>query len=38
MTAGASSLEPPSDMPYGDRRATVRDPSGNVWQIATRVR
>ena len=25
----------PADMPYGDRRATVRDPWGNVWQIAT---
>ncbi|HEV2619235.1 MAG TPA: VOC family protein [Acidobacteriaceae bacterium] len=35
MAAGAVSFERPSDMPYGDRRATVRDPWGNVWQIAT---
>ena len=21
---------------YGDRRATVRDPFGNIWQIATK--
>jgi uncharacterized glyoxalase superfamily protein PhnB len=33
---GASSLEAPADMPYGDRRAMVRDPWGNTWQIATR--
>ena len=35
IAAGATSLEPPGDMPYGDRRAMVRDPAGNVWQIAT---
>ena len=35
MNAGAASIENPSDMPYGDRRATVRDPWGNLWQIAT---
>ena len=34
MNAGAASIESPSDMPYGDRRATVRDPWGNLWQIA----
>ncbi len=32
---GAKSLEEPKDMPYGDRRAMVRDPWGNTWQIAT---
>jgi PhnB protein len=32
--AGATSLEAPIDLPYGDRRAMVRDPFGNVWQIA----
>jgi uncharacterized glyoxalase superfamily protein PhnB len=32
---GASSLEAPTDTPYGDRRATVRDPWGHVWQVAT---
>jgi uncharacterized glyoxalase superfamily protein PhnB len=34
--AGAESLEKPTDMPYGDRRAMVLDPWGNTWQIATR--
>jgi PhnB protein len=28
-------LEEPQDMPYGDRRAMIRDPWGNTWQIAT---
>jgi PhnB protein len=37
LTAGATSLEPPLDTPYGDRRAMVRDPFGNVFQIAHRV-
>ena len=32
---GAQSMEEPQDMPYGDRRAMVRDPWGNTWQIAT---
>jgi PhnB protein len=35
LTAGALCLEEPRDVPYGDRRAMVEDPSGNVWQIAT---
>lgn len=35
LEAGAIGLEEPSDMFYGDRRATVRDPLGNTWQIAT---
>ncbi len=35
IAAGAESIERPGDMPYGDRRATVRDSWGNVWQIAT---
>jgi uncharacterized glyoxalase superfamily protein PhnB len=34
LTAGAVSMEAPLDTPYGDRRAMVRDPFGNVWQIA----
>ena len=29
-------IEAPTDMPYGDRRCTVEDNWGNVWQIATR--
>ena len=36
LEAGATMIEEPSDMFYGDRRATVRDPFGNVWQIATK--
>jgi len=32
---GATSLERPTDMPYGDRRAMITDPCGNNWQIAT---
>ncbi|HZW87826.1 MAG TPA: VOC family protein [Myxococcaceae bacterium] len=34
IAAGAKSVEPPLDTPYGDRRAMVRDRWGNVWQIA----
>jgi len=34
LDAGAVSVEPPSDMPYGDRRGMVEDRWGNVWQIA----
>jgi uncharacterized glyoxalase superfamily protein PhnB len=36
LTAGAVAMEEPFDTPYGDRRAMVRDPSGNVFQIASR--
>src|SRR5258707_289998 len=35
LQAGAVTLEPPQDLPYGDRRAMVKDPCGNIWQIAT---
>ncbi len=35
LEAGARAIEPPADMPYGDRRATVQDAWGNTWQIAT---
>jgi uncharacterized glyoxalase superfamily protein PhnB len=34
VQAGAEALEEPLDTPYGDRRAMVRDPLGNVLQIA----
>jgi uncharacterized glyoxalase superfamily protein PhnB len=37
IAAGAKSIEPPLNTPYGDRRAMVRDPYGNVFQIAHRV-
>lgn len=36
VAAGAETLEQPLDTPYGDRRAMVRDPFGNVFQIAHR--
>jgi uncharacterized glyoxalase superfamily protein PhnB len=35
LKAGAVSLEEPTDLPYGDRRAMVKDAWGNDWQIAT---
>lgn len=35
VARGAKSLEEPQDTPYGDRRAMIRDPWGNTWQIAT---
>lgn len=34
--AGARTMEEPFDTPYGDRRATIADPFGNVFQIAHR--
>jgi uncharacterized glyoxalase superfamily protein PhnB len=37
VSARAISLEEPLDTPYGDRRAMVRDPFGNVFQIAHQV-
>ena len=37
IAAGATSIEPPLDTPYGDRRAMVRDPCGNAFQIAHRI-
>jgi PhnB protein len=36
LAAGAVSLEQPIDTPYGDRRAMVCDPFGNIFQIAHR--
>jgi len=35
LKLGATAIEEPQDMFYGDRRATVRDSFGNIWQIAT---
>ncbi|MGC0773127.1 MAG: VOC family protein [Candidatus Acidiferrum sp.] len=35
VRAGATSVTPPNDAPYGDRVATVRDPFGNTWFLAT---
>lgn len=36
VAAGATTLNAPTDMPYGDREADVRDPFGNNWYIGTR--
>jgi len=36
LSSGATSLEDPGRTPYGDRRAMVRDPYGNIFQIAHR--
>jgi uncharacterized glyoxalase superfamily protein PhnB/SAM-dependent methyltransferase len=35
LAAGAASTEEPRDAPYGDRTASVVDPAGNHWFIAT---
>jgi PhnB protein len=38
IAAGARTVEPPSVMPYGDRRCMVEDRWGTTWQIATRLK
>jgi uncharacterized glyoxalase superfamily protein PhnB len=38
LRAGATSIQPPADQPYGDRSAGVTDPFGNRWFIATHTR
>ena len=35
LAAGATSLQPPADMFYGDRTAAFQDASGNKWYAAT---
>jgi PhnB protein len=35
VEAGGASILEPTDQPYGDRSAYVKDPFGNVWYIAT---
>ena len=37
LDAGAESVLPVEDRPYGERLGGVKDPSGNVWYIATRL-
>jgi len=34
LDCGATSIEPPFDTPYGDRRCMFEDPWGNRWQVA----
>ncbi len=38
LSAGASSVRGLEDAPYGDRTATVLDPYGNLWSLATHIR
>jgi uncharacterized glyoxalase superfamily protein PhnB len=35
--AGGESIMPPTNMPSGERYGGVKDPSGNVWWVATHV-
>lgn len=35
LHAGATSVEPPTNKPYGDRSAAVKDPFGNTWYLNT---
>ncbi len=37
LAAGATSLAAPADQYYGDRKAGVLDPFGNLWWIGTHV-
>ena len=37
VTAGAVTIEEPRGTPYRDRRAMVKDPYGNLYQIAHRM-
>ena len=37
IEAGASTVMEPGDQFYGDRSAGIKDPSGNIWWIATHV-
>lgn len=37
LAAGGTSVREPADMFYGDRHGGVKDPSGNVWWIATHI-
>jgi len=35
IEAGGTSVESPSDMPYGGRGCTIADPEGNHWSIGS---
>ncbi|MGA7293032.1 MAG: VOC family protein [Terriglobales bacterium] len=35
LAAGASAIDEPRDQEYGERSASVKDPAGNYWYIAT---
>jgi PhnB protein len=34
LAAGATSVEPPAELPYGDYRAMFEDPFSNIYQVA----
>jgi uncharacterized glyoxalase superfamily protein PhnB len=38
VAAGATSSQEPTDQPYGDRTAAVKDAFGNTWYIATHLK
>jgi PhnB protein len=38
LQAGAVSMTEPADQPFGDRMASVKDPFGNLWHLATQLR
>ncbi len=38
VKAGGISMQEPTDQPYGDRNAQVKDPFGNSWYIATHIK
>lgn len=38
LAAGATSFQEPTDQPYGDRNAGVKDAFGNTWYIATHMK
>ncbi|MBZ5503610.1 MAG: VOC family protein [Acidobacteriia bacterium] len=38
LQAGATSIQPVADQPYGDRSGGVTDPFGNRWFIATHIK
>ena len=37
LASGADDIHAPKDMDYGDRQGGVKDPSGNIWWISTRM-
>jgi PhnB protein len=38
LAAGATSISPPTDQPYGDRSGGVKDAFGNQWYISTHIK
>ena len=37
LSAGATAIAEPRDLPYGDRSGGIQDPEGNYWWIGTRL-